>query len=153
MRVVLIAVSAGTLLLVPIAQVQASPRPHYGGVGIRAGLRDEPALVLGLRFQLASADALSLSLRPAVLVASSIELRVSLTVDAGITGRLQGYAGVGAAYNESGSRRLDPMLSGEADFTLLDRLGLHAGLNHLFQPRDGDTEFTALAWSSFGGMR
>jgi hypothetical protein len=146
----LIAVIVLGILAIPAVVSQPAPPRHYAGVGLRVGLRDSVAVALGLKLQILCVGEMAVTLRPTLLVGQNVELRTSFTLDVPVGNRFLAYGGAGVSYNESGSRRIDPMLSVGADLSLLDALVTSLTINHLFKPGDGDTEFIALLSYSFG---
>jgi len=138
------AVATALFLLAPAAtHAQPVSPDYYVGLGIRTGLYDSTALVIDSRITLARVEPWTASLRPTLLLAGAPELRVAATIDYVIEDRVVPYAGAGIAWNESGSARTDPMLAAGLDWVLVGPLVLDLNLNHLFQPNDTDTEFTA----------
>jgi hypothetical protein len=128
--------------MAPIAAAQQPP-DYYVGAGVRTGLRDETAFVLDSKAKVADLGDFTLSVRPAVLFGSDVELRLPVTVDFGFDQGFYPYAGVGVAYNESGSAAVDPMISGGVDWSITQNLVLDLNLNMLFQSGGTDTEFAA----------
>jgi hypothetical protein len=116
-------------------------------IGLRAGFRDAPALVSGLDIHVSPSAALGASLRQAVLIADSLESRTTLTIDLPIGTCIRTYAGIGVAYNESGSGYLDPMVTAGVDLTLLGPLGISMTVNHLSRETGSDTEMiVSVGW-------
>ena len=136
--------------LPPAGFTQCSDAPLGVGFGLRAGLRDSTALVLAARVRIACIDPLEFCLRPTLLVAGGVEARASLTAGAPLGNRIRLYGGGGVAYNESGSGRVDPMLSAGVEVTLFRRLGIGLSIGHLLKEEGGDTELTIALLYSFG---
>lgn len=131
------------LLTAPVAQAQQPP-DYYVGAGVRAGFNDPTSFVIDSKAKITDlTDAATLSVRPAALIGSDLELRLPVSVDFAITDRLAPYAGGGVAYNAEGSSRIDPMITGGLDWSIAQNLVLDLNLSMLFKPNNNDTEFTA----------
>ncbi len=125
--------------------VLADPPGYYVGAGVRTGLNDSTAFVIDSKLRLTDLDNTSLSVRPAVLFADDVELRLPLTLEGTLDEGIYPYLGAGVAYNADGLSNLDPMVTGGVDLNVLDNFVVDLQLNVIFESgvNDTDTEFIA----------
>ncbi|MDJ0707367.1 MAG: hypothetical protein QNJ46_29185 [Leptolyngbyaceae cyanobacterium MO_188.B28] len=114
----------------------------YLGAGIRAGFNDDVGALIDSKVKVFPlGDALSISVRPELLLGNDTELRLPISLDAEIDQGVYPFAGVGVAYNADGSSDFDPMATAGLDLGLNSHWVLSTELNVIFKSGDTDTEF------------
>jgi len=121
--------------------VLAETPANYVGVGIRAGLNDDPSGVIDSKVKLANLGDLSFSARPALLFGSTVELRAPITIEGKLVQGLSPYAGAGISYNKDGNSSINPIITGGLDINIAQNLVADLKLNVIWTSDNTDAEF------------
>lgn len=125
------------------SEVLAKPTDSYIGVGARAPLQDENAVILNAKFKLIDFGNVSVAGRPAIFLGRFTELRFALTGETEIAPGWTPFLGVGVATNTDGSGEVNSMFAGGLDLQISEKVVLQIGGNWIFQSDDSDREITA----------
>ena len=126
-----------------VPEVLAKPVDNYIGVGARAPLVDDFAVIINAKIKIADFGGVGLSGRPAIFLGKYTELRFALTGEKEISPGWTPFFGGGVATNTDGTGETNPMLSGGVDVQLGERFVLNIGGNFIFQSDDRERELTA----------
>ena len=121
---------------------EASEIENYVGIGVRAGLNDEPAAVIDTKLQVIPLEQNSISVRPALLIGDDFESRLPVSFDLSLDSQFLVFGGGGFAYNFDGGD-FDPMVTGGIDMALSERLILNVDGNLIIKSNDTDAEVAA----------
>ncbi len=123
-----------------VPEVLAKPVDNYLGIGARAPLRDDPAVIINAKLKIADLGGVGISGRPAIFLGKYTELRFALTGEKEVSPGWTPFFGGGIATNTDGNGESNPMLSGGVDVQLGESLVLNIGGNFIFQSNDRDRE-------------
>ena len=126
-----------------VPEVLAKPIDSYIGVGARAPLQDDPALIINAKLKIADLGGVGWSGRPAIFLGKYTESRFALTGEKEVSPGWTPFFGIGVATNADGSGEVNPMLSGGLDVQIGERFVLNVGGNFIFQSDDRERELTA----------
>jgi len=138
-----LALSGFSLGMAAAPEAWADPVDNYVGVGVRGGLNDDVAAVLGAKVKIADFGELSLSGRPAIFIGNETEFRVALTGEGEVSPDFSPFFGGGLAINTDGSDDIDPLVAAGLDFRMTEQVVIQAGGNFIFKDGDTDAELTA----------